>query len=385
MKKLLIISSVTILLLFLSGCYNYKELNEIAIVSSIGVDKKDDEYLISAQVMNAKSDNDSEDSQIIVYEAKGKTIHEGLRNMTSKSSRKLYGGHLSKLVLSKDVAKENIINTIDIFERLTEVRNEFTITVSKDIDANKVIKVMTSLEEVPAEYVKSTIQTADITSALTYSTKVDEFTSLYLKKYIDPVISVIEVKNYSKKGTTTDNITTTDPKTKIELGNIAVTNKGKLETFLNKKETIGYNYLRNQIQEMIIPVKCDDNNYASIEVLKNKTKNKIRRDKDNYIITFNINTDAIISEYNCSNDLTDDKTIKKIEKETKKEIEKYIKAALKKQENTKSEFLGLKRIIYVNDKNYNNEKYNVRLNINVNVARKGELRQSIKGAKNNEY
>ena len=36
MKKIII----TFLIFLLSGCYNYKELNKIAIVSSIGIDKK---------------------------------------------------------------------------------------------------------------------------------------------------------------------------------------------------------------------------------------------------------------------------------------------------------------------------------------------------------
>lgn len=378
MKKLLLI---TIIVLLLSGCYNYKELNELAVVSSIAIDKKDDKYLVSAQVMNAKQKEDSEDSQIIVYEEKGNSINEALRNMTMKSSRVLYGGHLSKLVISEEVAKEGIINVLDVFQRLTEVRNEFTITVSKNIEASKVIKIMTSPESVPAEYVKTSLQTADLSSALTYSTKLDEFTSLYLKKGIDPVISVVEVKNYKKKGTTTDNISTTDPITSIVLGNIAITDNGKLEDFLNKNETIGYNFLRNQVQEMIIPVKCDDKYYASISVLKSNTKSSVKKVEDKYEIAFNIKTKAVIAEYNCSKDLTDEETIKELEKLANKKIKKYINSALDKQEESKGKFLGLERLIYLDYPDYKNEEYTIKLKVNLELNRKGETRNSSKGAK----
>lgn len=378
MKKLFII---TIIVLLLSGCYNYKELDELAVVSSIAIDKKDDKYLVSAQVMNAKQKEDSEDSQIIVYEEKGNSINEALRNMTMKSSRILYGGHLSKLVISEEVAKEGIINILDVFQRLTEVRNEFTMTVAKDIEASKVIKIMTSPESVPAEYVKTSLQTADLSSALTYSTKLDEFTSLYLKKYIDPVISIVEVKDYKKKGTTTDNIATTDPITSIVLGNIAITDNGKLEDFLNKNETIGYNFLRNQVQEMIIPVKCDDKYYASISVLKNKTKSNVDYKDNKYEITFNIKTKAVIAEYNCSKDLTDEKTIEELEKLANKKIKKYINSALDKQKEAKGKFLGLERLIYLDYPDYKNEEYNVKLKVDLELNRKGETRNSSKGAK----
>lgn len=378
MKKIFIIFIV----LILSGCYNYKELNEIAIVSSVSIDKKDDKYLVNAQVMNAKPSQESESSQVIVYNSTGNTINEALRNMIMKSSRKLYGGHLSKLVISEEVAKEGIINVIDMFQRLTEVRNEFTITVAKDIDASDVIKVMTIPETVPAEYVKTSIQSADITSALTYSTKLDEFISYYLKKDIDPVVSVIEVKNYEKEGTTTDNTTTTTPTSQLILGNVAITNEGKLEDYLTKNETIGYNYIRDQIQEVIIPVKCDDQYYASASVLKNETKTDVKKIDNKYQITFNVRSKAVITEYNCSDDLTKESTIRELEKKAEKKIKKYMMDAINKQKETKGKFLGLERTIYLDYPEYNNEEYDIKLNIELELNRKGETRNSSKGAKN---
>lgn len=382
MKKILLIIFALYILLLSSGCYNYKEINEMAIVSSIGIDKNDktNKYIVSAQIMNSKEREESEDSQIIVYSKEGKSIHEALRSMTLESPRKLYGNHLSKIVLSEEVAKEGIDNVLDTFNRLTEVRNEFIITVVKDNKASDVLKVLTSTETIPAEYVKLSLKIADETSGLTYTTKLDEFISLYLKKGIDPVIPVLKIDKKSKKGTTTDNITTTDPMSKIVINNLAVTNKGKLETYLKTDEVIGYNFLRNQIQKMIISVKCDNkNNYASIAILNNKTKSNAVKKNSNYIINFNINSEAIITEYNCKGNLKNEKVIEKLEKDTENNIKKYIKKSLDKQKETKGKFLGLERMIYLDYPKYNNEDYSVKYNVNVNLVRKGEITNSIKG------
>ena len=81
MKKIIIL----VLCLLLTGCYNYKELNKIAIVSSISIDKKDNKYLVGAQVLNVKPKDDSNSSNVIVYKEEGKTIEEALRNITKKS------------------------------------------------------------------------------------------------------------------------------------------------------------------------------------------------------------------------------------------------------------------------------------------------------------
>ena len=387
MKKFVLIIITLFILLISSGCYNYKEINDMAIVSSIGIDKdnKNDKYIVSAQIMNSKESEDSEDSQITVYTKEGDTVHEALRNITLKSPRKLYGNHLSKIVLSEEVAKEGIDNILDIFNRITEVRNEFIITIVKEDKASDVLKVLTTTESIPAEYVKLSLKIADKTSGLTYATKLDEFISLYLKKGIDPVVPVLKIDKKEKKGTTINNITTTNPISKIVIEDLAVTNKGKLETYLKNEEIIGYNFLRNQIQKMIIPVKCDDeNNYASILILKNKTKSNAAKKDNKYIINFNINSEAIITEYNCKKDLTDEKVIKGLEKDTEKKIKRYIKKSLNKQKETKGKFLGLERIIYLDYPKYKNEDYSVKYNAKVNLVRKGEIRNSVKGENNYE-
>lgn len=387
MKKIFVIVLTLFILLLSSGCYNYKEINEMAIVSSIGIDKddKNDKYIVSAQIMNSKESEDSEDSQITVYTKEGDTVHEALRNITLKSPRKLYGNHLSKIVLSEDVAKEGFDNILDTFNRVTEVRNEFIITIVKEDKASDVLKVLTTTESIPAEYVKLSLKIADKTSGLTYATKLDEFISLYLKKGIDPVVPVLKIDKKSKKGTTIDNITTTDSMSKIVIENLAVTNKGKLETYLKSEEVIGYNFLRNQIQKMIIPVKCDDkNNYASIAILKNKTKSNTSKKDNKYIINFDINSEAIITEYNCESNLKNEKVIEKLEKDTEKKINRYIKKSLDKQKETKGKFLGLERLIYLDYPKYKNEDYSVKYNVKVNLVRKGEIRNSIKGENNYE-
>lgn len=383
MKKLLF-SLITLLIIFLtSGCYNYKEINQMAIISSIGIDKDEtkNEYIVSAQIMNSKESEESEDSQITVYSRKGKTIHEALRDLTLKSPRRLYGNHLSKIVLSEEVASEGIQNILDIFNRVTEVRNEFVITIVKDDKASDVLKVLTSTETIPAEYVKLSLKSADNNSGLTYTTKLDEFVSLYLKKGIDPTVPVLKIDKKSKKGKTVDNITTTDPISKIVIDSLAVTNEGKFEAFLKKDEIIGYNYLRNQIQKMVIPVKCDDNNYASVSVQSNKTKSKIKKGNNKYTVTFYINVNAIITEYNCSKKLTKTKTLESLEKRSEKKIKSYIKKAINKQKNTKGKFLGIERLIYLDYPKYKNEDYNIKYNVNVNIVRKGEINNSIKGEK----
>ena len=89
----------------------------------------------------------------------------------------------------------------------------------------------------------------------------------------------------------------------------------------------------------------------------------------------------MINEYNCINNLDKEDTIKELQVKTEKQIKKYMNKAIKVQNNSKSEFLGFKRMIYLKNGKYNNEDYKVKIKVNVNIPRKGDIRNSSKGEK----
>ena len=61
MKK--IILSIFILIC-ISGCFNYNELNNYSIASGMAIDFKDDKYLVSFLISNGKKvENESSNSQ----------------------------------------------------------------------------------------------------------------------------------------------------------------------------------------------------------------------------------------------------------------------------------------------------------------------------------
>ena len=46
---------IPILLILITGCYNYRELNQLAITTGIGIDKGEEKnYKVTVQVLNTK-------------------------------------------------------------------------------------------------------------------------------------------------------------------------------------------------------------------------------------------------------------------------------------------------------------------------------------------
>ena len=105
MKKVLFL----IILVLISGCYNYKELNEIAIVSAIGIDIKDNKYIITAQIINTK-DKDKVDT--IIYKDNGNNINEALNNISKNISKQIFLNSIEVIIISKNI---DIYNILDLF------------------------------------------------------------------------------------------------------------------------------------------------------------------------------------------------------------------------------------------------------------------------------
>lgn len=349
MKKIFIL-----FILLLSGCSDYKELNNLAIVNTIGIDKKNNNYKLCIEVLNT----DKENGKNKIYYSTGKTINEAINKVNNKSPKIIYGGHLDKIIVSKDILNDKKIDLVDSFFRLTEVKDEFDFFVTKDNDACDIVKSLSKLPNNSSSRLQKNSKENRSTSSYT---NIDVFISNYLKTGIDPVISVLNIK---------DN--------EVYIDNIAITKNGKVIKYLDTKESIGYNLIRNEIDKISIPISYKDK-YSTIKINKSTTKNKVIKKKNKYIIEININIEAYLTEYNFDLDLTKNNTITKLEEISKKEIDKYITSAIKLDKE--SNYLGFKRMIY---ERYPKEKdyiYDIKKNIKVNIKRKGEIKNYIKEKK----
>ena len=56
MKKLLILLIIPFIL---SGCYDYNELNDLAIISGIGIDYENEEYIVTYEILSTKKEGET--------------------------------------------------------------------------------------------------------------------------------------------------------------------------------------------------------------------------------------------------------------------------------------------------------------------------------------
>ena len=203
MKKILIILP---LLFCLTGCYNYRELNDLAIVSGISIDKNEDEYIVTVEIINPKKQQDAssgKEPEFVVYTNKGNSMQEALRKILKESPKKLYGAQMDVLIIDEATAKTELNNILDFFSRDPEIRSEFYVLVGKSTD---VLEITTPLDKISSRNILDSLESNNnylgFSNLVTFHDLIDN----YLNPNIELALPTVEVVGNKTNG---DNISMT--------------------------------------------------------------------------------------------------------------------------------------------------------------------------------
>lgn len=119
--------------LFLSGCLNISEPEDMFYVYAVGVDydEKKGEYIVYAQVLNfqeiaktggggSQSGGKGGNMQIWVGKGNGVSLDGAIQSMMITSQRRLYWGHLNAIILTERLMQHGIYDVIDMVRRFNE-------------------------------------------------------------------------------------------------------------------------------------------------------------------------------------------------------------------------------------------------------------------------
>ncbi|MDQ6596115.1 Ger(x)C family spore germination protein [Bacillus salipaludis] len=319
--------------ILLTGCWNRRELNELSILLGLGIDKDNEQYIITAQVVNpseiASKQGGSGKAPVVVYQGKGETLFEAVRKVTTVAPRKLYFAHLRILVFGEELAKEGIGEMIDFLLRNSEIRNDFYITVSKNSKAADVLKILTPLEKIPANSLFASLQTSANSWAPTEGITLDKLTSNMVSEGINPVLTGIQIKGNVHEGEMNTNLDQTKPKSILQYKGMAVFKHDKLIGWMNEREGRAVHFALGKVKSSVGYIKCPQGGKVVIEVVHTKSKLKTEMIKGEPHGFVQAKIQGNVAEVECQGlDLTNPKSISYIEKESEKELTKIIEKAI---------------------------------------------------------
>lgn len=378
-KKLLIIICM---LLLTTGCWSKKDLNELAIVTAIGIDKMEDGYSVSIQVLNPSElagNTSSGRTEVVRFIKSGETVFEALRKLSTDTPRRIYLAHLREVVFGEELAREGIGKALDFISRDHEMRTDFYITVAKDSTAADILNIQTAIEKVPANKLFNALENSESVWAAAKTVKLDELINSIVSKGKEPVLTGIYHYGNAEVGSNIENVHNVSPETGLRIDYLAVFKKDKLIGWLNMDESKGFNYITDNIKNTVVTVE-EEIGKITIETLRSKTKVKGKMEKGKPVIDIVITPEGNIGDVESSIDLTKPENIDKLEKKYSDNIKEKVQITIQKvQEDFQSDIFGFGEVIHRTDPNAwkrledNWDEYFTNLNVNVHV--KADIRR----------
>ena len=340
----------------ISGCWNKRELNELAIVSALAIDKNEEgNYVGTFQVINPgyiagglQGGSGGQGPPISVYTSTGNNVIEMDRHASAKISRDLYYAHTDLLVISEELAKEEGITTIfDAIKRSNEFRTTSRVVIARDIKAGDMVKSLTAIDRIPSEKVIKTLKLSEKLQGEHISVNVREVTNFLVSPGKEPLISGFSLKGDAEKGSKMENTQSSELNAYLEANGIGVFKKGQLIDWVEGKTARGTLWVLDKIKTTEINTEWENEKEAIVYlVIRQKTNVSAQMKKGKPKILVKVRAEGDIREIKVPVDLTNPHVMNDIEEELEKELKKEIEDAVLHAQKNKSDIFGFGEVVH---------------------------------------
>lgn len=332
----------------LGGCWNQKELTELAFVMGVGIDKgkHGQKYLGTFQIVipgnvSLGQAGGGQGLPIAVYSSEGENMTAAARNVTKKIPRRLYYGHTNLLVISEDLAREGVMDIFDILDRNPEFRTTTEIIIAKNATAEEMMSTLTNIDKLPVDKIRKSLLVTENMLGESMAVTIDDFISGLVSKGVEPIVSGFTLTGDKSARTSNENISKTMPPAILQADGLAVFKDGKLTGWISKGNARGVLWILNKLKSTDISLNWDKKPDAlSITPLRSKTEVAASIKNGRPSIHISVKVEGTIEEADLPIDLNDPKEIAKIETKVAEKIKQEILGAVREAQKQKSDIFG---------------------------------------------
>ena len=303
-----------IVLMFPTTLYNESDKDRTLVVTSIGIDKEEDNYKLTLLAVIPKGSEDIS-ANLEIFSAQGETISEALEDASTNTGKDVGLAHCDSLIFANNILNENISQILDYFIRTSNLATNASLIIAEE-KAEDLIKATKSSNNYLDLSLKSIVM-HDEKSSMLDNVTIEAFYKSYLSKggtFCMPMLTTDKQDNSSSQsgssgesggntsGSSNSSSSNNSGEEKIKNEQkIAVLNRGIKTRELTDDEKFTYSLLSPTSKNLKIKIEDINDNYVtnSTEVYEQIEKvvlpiYKFRDGKP--IITYHIWLDVMIDE-----------------------------------------------------------------------------------------
>ncbi len=350
MKKIIILIITT---LFLTGCYDNVELTDMDIITGVGIDYVDENFLITYEILNSNSSSESEVLTSYTVDGMGNTISEAFVNAGYKTDRLPYLAHLKTVIISENIINGHLNEITDYLIR-ENFRESFFLLVAKNTTPKKILNNTSKDIPVMSIYIASLIENEKYNNNLALKETYEKIYAKLAGNKTDIILNSLVLENQ-----------------KIGLDNSIIFKGYNVQNTLSKLNSGLYNLLSENVNSMLFSKNYPKGN-VNVSIINSKTDLSVTKDK----IIINAKLEGKVVENNANFDLKDESTYKRLNEEFANLLEDDIKDFIKTLQKNKTDILGLSEKYYQSTRKENNNLWQtskVEVNVDLKINTKGYI------------
>ncbi|AAK76765.1 spore germination protein KC/spore germination protein [Clostridium acetobutylicum] len=386
-KKFLKIISCILIAVNLTSCIDSRELNKLAIVLAVGIDKLEncDDTEMTIQLAKLSSNKSgsissggsapSANNVTLNLTETGNGLGKIVKTFNRKLDRQLFFSHNQVIVLGESAAKSGIAKYLDFFMRYRETRLLVWLLITKS-KVKDILSVPPNMEDTQGRNLAELISEQKEVSEIP-AINLKDFTERIMSKTSAPIIPIVEISTNNSAGTKALRLTST-----------AVFKKDKMIGTLDSQQTRGLLWALNKVKTGVVPVNLPGyKGTIDVETIHSKGKIAAKLKDNKLIMKINIKQEGNLLEQNSSENLATPDNFKVIEKAEEETIKKQIEAAILKSRDLNADIFGFGDAIYRRHPKYFKKiepqwnktfkNLNIEVNVNCKLRRNGRISKPI--------
>lgn len=354
-KRLAVLLAVTIAsCTLLTGCWSAREIDQLAFIAAMGVDKEDDVVKLTVQVVvgggGGGGEGEGAGAPVWVTSVTGNSLSEAVFNLNRVISKTPFWSHSFVLVIGEELARDGIGIVLDWVGRDRQVRDKLLVAVAIGT-AEDILKVEPKMTQLPAEYIEQLLRLGAKTGCIPDPHLLPMRIAYANRPGMQIQMPLIQPQPQDDTGGGSGGENPAEESNgggaeqkaeSIELKGTAVFKDDKMVGTLDLRESRGVAWLTGQVSGTLIAINREEGqvtqqaNFAQV-------KYRLRGDQEDVILEARVTQDGVLNAWPLASDHGITPTIlAQLEEDLVREIESEIRAALDKlQSEFNSDAVGL--------------------------------------------
>jgi spore germination protein KC len=340
-RKLLSAVLIGACCLSLTGCWNYRGLNEMDIVTGLAVDRDTETglYQLTFEIVDIHESGKDGGIGAKYVESEGETLFSAIRNSKKRLINKLYGGNLQALIISNQIAQQDGVAVIlEELLRDGEPRETLSVVISQEETAREILQTQGIDSKIIAYEIHDMIrEDSQVTASTKYLPLYKSYNAIRGKgkALVLPVVrSVLNGED-----------------TVAEMNGIALFRDDKMIGYQTSENTMYYLFIVDEIESgaLSFPV-TSPNESVSLEIKKSKTNTKVSFENGQIMVELSISLKLNIMEIKSQLSISQPQHREQLELLTEQFIIQRISIFFyETQTQTGTDIFGLGSLLYQKD------------------------------------